>query len=115
MEKTRAPLAQSSDRVSESLSVHAGVDEDVAARMGDQETDHRDRHATPGRHVAEESAQVEIDETAAERVDVQHGCSQARSRGSRASRTASPTKFKPTTVTKRAAPGPKTIQGACCR
>src|SRR5262249_25707611 len=30
-------------------------------------------------------------------------------------RTASPTKFNPTTVMNRAAPGPKTIQGACCR
>jgi hypothetical protein len=35
--------------------------------------------------------------------------------GSRASRTASPTKFNPTTVTNRAAPGPNTIHGACCR
>src|SRR2546430_12274959 len=36
-------------------------------------------------------------------------------RGASASRMASPTKFSPTTVTNRAAPGPKTIQGACCR
>ena len=35
--------------------------------------------------------------------------------GSSASRTASPTKLNPTTVTKSAAPGPKTIQGACWR
>src|SRR4029077_12800385 len=39
----------------------------------------------------------------------------SRIRGSSASRTASPTKLRPTTVTKSAAPGPKTIQGACCR
>ena len=36
-------------------------------------------------------------------------------RGSRASRIASPTKFRPITVTNRAAPGPKTIHGACWR
>src|SRR5262249_3419078 len=38
---------------------------------------------------------------------------QSRVLGSRASRTASPTKFNPTTVTNRAAPGPNTIHGAC--
>ena len=37
------------------------------------------------------------------------------SRGSRPSRIASPTKFRPTTVTNRATPGPKTIHGACCK
>src|SRR5204862_1192884 len=36
-------------------------------------------------------------------------------RGSRPSRIASPTKFRPTTVTNSAAPGPKTIHGADCR
>ena len=36
-------------------------------------------------------------------------------RGSSASRTASPTKLRPSTVTNSAAPGPKTIHGACCR
>src|SRR5207247_1477323 len=113
-EETSAPLAQASDRVGEDLAVHAGIDEDVAPRMRNQEADHGDRHAPPGRHVAEESAEVEIDQAAAEGVDI-HGSPQARSRGSRASRTASPTKFNPTTVMNKAAPGPKTIQGACWR
>src|SRR5262249_30128822 len=40
---------------------------------------------------------------------------QAPTRGSSASRTASPRKFRPSTVTNSAAPGPKTIHGACWR
>ena len=114
-EESRAPLAEAPDRIGESLAMHAGVDEDVASRMRDQEADHGDGHAAPGGDVAEESAEIEINEAAAQGVDVQHGSPQARSRGSRASRTASPTKFNPTTVMNRAAPGPKTIQGACWR
>ena len=47
------------------------------------------------------------------RSSVSLGFAHPRIRGSRASRTASPTKFNPTTVTNRAAPGPKTIHGAC--
>src|SRR5213593_3580843 len=49
----------------------------------------------------------------AARSSVSLGFAHPRIRGSRASRTASPTKFNPTTVTNRAAPGPKTIHGAC--
>src|ERR1700730_4691019 len=110
-----APLAQAADGIGERLAMDTGVHEDMAARVGDQKADHRHGGPRSGRHVAEEAAQIQIDETAAQRIDVHHGSPHLRSRGSSASRTASPTKFNPTTVTNKAAPGQKTIQGACWR
>src|SRR5215468_7161552 len=67
-------LPEAPHGIADGLAMHAGVQHHVSARMRDEEADHGHDGARPGRHVAEEAAQIEIDESAAHRVDVDHVC-----------------------------------------
>ena len=73
VEARRAPLPHAADGIGERPAMNPGVHEHVTARVRDEEADHRDGRARSGRPVAEEAAQVEIDETAAQGKDVHGG------------------------------------------
>jgi hypothetical protein len=67
-----AALPQATHGIGEGLAMDAGVHEDVALRVGDEEADHRYGGARAGGLVAEEAAQIQIDEAAAQGIDAGH-------------------------------------------